>query len=121
MRIRNKIRWFMLLGLINCGTAAYSQDVLLVANPGVHISRISDEDARAIFLRAKTRLADGSHPVPVTLKGGPVHEIFLRNHVGESPDEFRAQRRAVFTGQGAIPHAFENEAALIEAWRNRHR
>jgi len=48
MRIRNKIRWFMLLGLINCGTAAYSQDVLLVANPGVHISRISDEDARAI-------------------------------------------------------------------------
>jgi hypothetical protein len=27
----------------------------------------------------------------------------------------------VFTGQGAIPHAFENEAALIENWRNRHR
>jgi len=56
----------------------------------------------------------------VTLKGGPVHEIFLRNHV-ESPDEFRAQRKAVFTGQGAIPHAFENEATLIETWRNRHR
>lgn len=56
----------------------------------------------------------------MTLKGGPVHEIFLRNHV-ESPDEFRAQRKAVFTGQGAIPHAFENEATLIETWRNRHR
>jgi hypothetical protein len=52
--------------------------------------------------------------VPVTLKGGPVHEVFLRNHVGESPDEFRAQwRKAVFTGQGAMPRAFDNEAAVI--------
>jgi hypothetical protein len=44
-----------------------------------------------------------------------VHEVFLKNHVGESPDEFRARwRKAVFTGQGAMPKAFDSEAALIE-------
>jgi hypothetical protein len=53
--------------------------------------------------------------VPVTLKGGPVHEVFLRNYVGEDPEEFRSQwRKVVFTGEGAMPKAFDSESALIE-------
>jgi ABC-type phosphate transport system substrate-binding protein len=51
----------------------------------------------------------------VTLKGGPAHEVFLKNHVGEDPEEFRSQwRKVVFTGQGAMPKAFDSESALIE-------
>ncbi|MGB2602855.1 MAG: hypothetical protein WBC78_04635, partial [Candidatus Sulfotelmatobacter sp.] len=47
--------------------------------------------------------------------GGPAHEVFLRKHVGESPDEFRALWRTVgFTGQGAMPRAFDSESALID-------
>jgi hypothetical protein len=39
----------------------------------------------------------------------------LKNYVGESPEEFRAQwRKLVFTGQGAMPKAFDSESALIE-------
>jgi hypothetical protein len=88
---------------------------VLVVNQGVQISEIRDADLRAIFTGEKTRFADGSHAVPVTLKGGAVHEVFLRNHLGESPDEFRAQwRKAVFTGQGAMPRAFASESALLE-------
>jgi ABC-type phosphate transport system substrate-binding protein len=76
--------------------------------------RRKNSDLRAIFTGEKTRFADGSHAVPVILKGGAVHEVFLTKHVGESPDEFRAQwRKAVFTGQGSMPRAFESEAALI--------
>jgi hypothetical protein len=53
--------------------------------------------------------------VPVTLKGGAAHEVFLKNYVGEGPEEFRAQwRKVVFTGQGAMPKAFDSESALIE-------
>ncbi len=53
--------------------------------------------------------------MPVTLKGGAVHEVFLTKHLGESPDEFRAQwRKAVFTGQGSMPKAFDSESSLIE-------
>ncbi len=86
-----------------------------MANKGVRISEITDADLRAIFTGEKTRFADGSHAVPVTLKGGAVHEVFLRNHLNESPDEFRVHwRKAVFTGQGAMPKTFASESALLE-------
>ena len=112
----SKTRWLiLLLGFIGCWSAASAQDIVLVANKGVQISGIRDADLRAIFTGEKTRFADGSHAVPVTLKGGPAHEVFLKNHVGEDPEEFRAQwRKAVFTGQGAMPRAFDSEAALLQ-------
>ena len=37
------------------------------------------------------------------------------NYLKETPDQFRtAWRKAVFTGQGAMPRAFESEAALLQ-------
>lgn len=116
MRVMSKTRWLVLLaGFLGCWSAASAQDVVLIANKGVQISEIKDADLHAIFMGEKTRFADGSHAVPVTLKGGAVHEVFLKNHLGESPGDFRAQwRKAVFTGQGAMPRAFDSESALIE-------
>ena len=115
-KTRCLIRFLVLtFGLLGSWCSAKAQDVVLVANKGVQISDITDADLRAIFMGTKTRFADGSHAVPVTLKGGPVHEVFLRNHVGESPEEFRAQwRKEVFTGQGAMPKAFNSESALLD-------
>lgn len=104
-----------LLSFLGCCLTAHAQDVVLVTNKSVQVSEISAADLRAIFIGEKTRFADGSHVVPVTLKGGPAHEVFLRKHVGESPDEFRALwRKVVFTGQGAMPRAFDSESALID-------
>ena len=105
----------LLLTLIVYKSAASAQDVVLVANKSVRISEIKDADLRAIFMGSKTRFSDGSRAVPVILKGGPAHEVFLQNHIGESPADFQAQwRKVVFTGQGAMPRAFDSEAALIE-------
>ena len=70
MRALSKIRCFLLLlGLFSCYSAARAQDVVLVANKSVHISAIKTADVRAIFTGEKTRFADGSHAVPVLLKG----------------------------------------------------
>ena len=112
----NKARFLiLLLGSVGSWSAAGAQDVVLVANKGVKISGITNADLRAIFMGTKTRFSDGSHAVPVTLKGGPAHEVFLKNYVGENPEEFRSQwRKVVFTGQGAMPKAFDSESALIE-------
>src|ERR1700719_4012400 len=105
----------LLLGSLGFWSAARAQDVVLVANKGVQISEITDADLRGIFMGTRTRFADGSHAVPVTLKGGAAHEVFLKNHLSEGPEEFRSQwRKVVFTGQGAMPKAFDSEAALIE-------
>jgi ABC-type phosphate transport system substrate-binding protein len=116
MRALSKTRYLiMLLGFLGCWSLAQAQDVVLVANKSVQISQIREADLRAIFTGAKTRFADGSHAVPVALKGGPAHEVFLSHHLNESPDEFRAQwRKAVFTGQGAMPRTFDSESALIQ-------
>jgi hypothetical protein len=112
----SKTRWLVLLaGFLGCWSAASAQDVVLIANKGMQISEIKNADLHAIFMGEKTRFADGSHAVPVTLKGGAVHEVFLKKYLGESPGDFRAQwRKAVFTGQGAMPRAFDSESALIE-------
>jgi ABC-type phosphate transport system substrate-binding protein len=105
----------LLLGSLGSWSTAGAQDVVLVANKSVKISEITNADLRAIFMGTKTRFADGSHAVPVTLKGGPVHEVFLKNYMGEGPEEFRSRwRKVVFTGQGAMPKAFDSESALIE-------
>jgi hypothetical protein len=105
----------LLVGSIGSWSAAGGQNVVLVANTGVQISEIASADLRAIFIGTRTRFADGSHAVPVTLKGGPAHEVFLKNHIGEGPEEFRSQwRKVVFTGQGAMPKTFDSESALIE-------
>jgi hypothetical protein len=107
----------LMLVLASLGTwyAAEAQDVVLVANRGVQISAITNADLRAIFMGTRTRFPDGSHAVPVTLKGGAAHEVFLKNYLGEGPQEFRSQwRKLVFTGQGAMPKAFDSESALIE-------
>jgi ABC-type phosphate transport system substrate-binding protein len=115
MKAQHKLRWFLLLTLLAACSAASAQDVIVVANKELRVAEISAADLRAIFLGTKTRFSDGSHAIPVTLKGGPVHEVFLRKHICQSPDEFRAQwRKAVFTGQGAMPKAFDSESALIE-------
>jgi ABC-type phosphate transport system substrate-binding protein len=109
------MRWLILpLGLLCWWSAANAQDVVLVVNKNVRISQIRDADLRAIFTGEQSRFADGSHAVPVILKGGAVHEVFLKKHLGENPDDFRAQwRKAVFTGQGAMPRTFDSESALI--------
>ena len=105
----------LLLASLGSWSAARAQDIVLVANQGVKISEITNADLRAIFMGTRTRFADGSHAVPVILKGGPVHEVFLKSHVGESPEEFRSEwRKLVFTGQGAMPKVFDSESALIE-------
>jgi hypothetical protein len=111
-----KARWLMLLlALFGSWSASAAQNVVLVANKGVQISAITNADLRAIFIGTKSRFADGSHAVPVTLKGGAAHEVFLKNYVGEGPEEFRSQwRKLVFTGQGAMPKTFDSESALIE-------
>ncbi len=103
------------LGLILVCTGARAQDVMVVANKGMSASQISSSELRDIFTGVRSRLGDGTRAVPVILKGGPAHEVFLNNYIGESPDEFRTRwRKAVFTGQGAMLKEFASEAALLD-------
>jgi len=51
----------------------------------------------------------------VLLKAGAVQSAFLGEFIGKSDTAFRAGWRSlVFSGQGAMPKAFDSEAALVE-------
>lgn len=104
-----------LLGLALCCQAARAQDVIVVANKSVKSSDVSADELKDVFSGDKSSLKDGSHVTPVTLKGGAVHEAFLKKFVGKNDAAFRtAWRSLVFTGQGSMPKTFDTEAALLE-------
>jgi ABC-type phosphate transport system substrate-binding protein len=100
--------------LLGC-SAMHAQEVVIVANKSVKASEVSVAEIRDVFNGDKTSLSDGSHVVPVTLKGGPVHEAFLKKFLGKGDAAFRAAWRSlVFAGQGTMPKTFDTEAALID-------
>ena len=92
-----------------------AQDVLIVVSRTSSISEISEAQLREIFTGTRSHFNNGTRAFPVLLKGGPVHEVFLRRHIGDTPDEYRVRwRRAVFTGQGSMPKEFASEAAMLD-------
>ena len=116
MSVRSGSR-IILLGIAQLflGRMAFSQDVLIVVNGNVGVTQITEIQLHDIFTGARTRFDNGSRAVPVILKGGPVHEVFLHRHVGDTPDEFRVRwRKAVFTGQGSMPRECASEAELLK-------
>lgn len=112
---RTSIVFLSVSAILLAGCIVHAQEIMIVAHPAATVTEISRDQLRDIFTGARTRFGDGSRAVPVLLKGGPVHEVFLSRIVGDNPDEFRVRwRRAVFTGQGAMPKEFQSEGALLE-------
>lgn len=115
MRITGKTRT-CIVGLIVLvsGAAARAQDVLIVTYKGASVSQVRESELRDIFTGVQSRFADGTRAIPVVLKGGPTHEVFLHKHIGETLNDFRGRwQKAVFTGQGSMPKEFASEAELL--------
>jgi hypothetical protein len=113
MSVTGKARALMVV--LGMALAAGAQDVLIVANRGVSASQISGAQLRDIFIGARSLSNDGTRVAPVVLKGGPVREVFLRKHVGDNPEEFRARwRKAIFTGQGSMPKECRTEGEQLD-------
>jgi ABC-type phosphate transport system substrate-binding protein len=113
--MKKSILAFVFLGLfLGCGMAK-AQDLVVVANKSVKSADVSAGDLKDVYSGDKSSLKDGSHVIPVTLKGGATHEAFLRKFVGKNEPAFRAAWRSlVFTGQGSMPRSFDTEADVLE-------
>jgi len=106
---------FLGLSVVLLAARVQAQDVMIVANKDIAVSQISSAELRDIFTGARSRFSDGSRAVPVVLKGGPTHEVFLNHYVKDNPNEFRIRwRKAIFTGQGSMPKEFNSEAELLQ-------
>lgn len=109
------------IALLLCGTLLASpalagdpDGVRLIAHPGVPDLSCSEDDAQRIFLGKKTSWGDGLRIVPVMLKDGETHEIFVEEILDRSVAKFEIYwKQAVFTGRGIPPRAFESETSLM--------
>ena len=109
------------IALLLCGTLlsapAVADDpdgVRLIAHPDVPDTACSEDNAQRIFLGKKTSWEDGLRIVPVMLKDGETHEIFVEEILDRSVAKFEIYwKQAVFTGRGIPPRAFDSESALM--------
>lgn len=109
-----RLMWIALGWSMVSGVSASAQKVLVVANPSVHPDQLSTEQVRAIFTGGETNLKGGAHLLPILLRGGPVHEAFLKELIGKQDSSFRlAWRALVFSGQASMPRSAEDEADMV--------
>jgi ABC-type phosphate transport system substrate-binding protein len=104
-----------LVGLALGGGSAARAQMIVIANSSVKASEVSADELRDVFNGDKSALKDGSKVTPVTLKGGAIHEAFLKQCVGKSDAAFRTSWRSlVFSGQGSMPKTEDSEAAMVD-------
>jgi hypothetical protein len=75
-------------------------------------SQITDK-LKGVFLITKTSLNDGSHVELVLMKGGAVHEAFLKENLGKTDSSLQVYYRSlVFTGKGSMLKILGNDAEV---------
>jgi ABC-type phosphate transport system substrate-binding protein len=113
--MKNKLVLFLLVACASLLThSAYAQ-VAVIANSSVKVASVSKAELSDVFTGTASSLKDGSRVTPVLLKSGVAHSEFLNEYVHKSDNAFRAGWRSlVFSGQGAMPKAFDSEAAIVE-------
>jgi hypothetical protein len=99
---------------VSAAGGARAADIKLIANASVKTSQISAEEIRGIFLATKASLSDGSRVEPVLLRGGPIHETFVKQYLGKSDAALETYYRSrVFTGKGLMPICLASDAAVV--------
>ena len=106
---------FVLLGgVFLLSGAAWAQVVKVIANSSVQADSISAGDLKSVYLEEKSSLPGGGHVEPVLAKGGPAHEVFLKQVLGRTDSDLQLYYRSlVFTGRGSIPKTLDSDQAVV--------
>ena len=113
--MRKKLFLFLMLALAAIGAQCAQAQVVVIANNSVKSTEVSKADLRDAFTGAASTFKDGSHVVPVLLKGGAVHDEFLTAFVGKPDSAFKASWRSlVFSGQANMPKSVDTDAAVVD-------
>lgn len=87
--------------ILFCCTVGYAADVILITNKSNKVSSLSVADAKNIFLGKKTSWSDSSKVTAFTQKNSAVTNLFAKQFVRKSSQQFYMYwRKAVFTGKG---------------------
>jgi ABC-type phosphate transport system substrate-binding protein len=111
---KSNLKNIVLTCLVLITAGAVSAAPIMIAHPGVPDAALDQGAVQNIFLGKTAQWSDGSGVSIVMLKGGDVSDAFLKANVKKSHKQFATfWKKAVFSGTGEMPAAFETEADLI--------
>jgi ABC-type phosphate transport system substrate-binding protein len=89
-------------------------ELVIIANSAQSGPNLEAKDLERIYMGKLSRWDNDEAIVPVMLKGGPVHEAFVKSYLDRSPHRFVTYwRQMIFTGKGTPPRSFASEEELI--------
>lgn len=114
-------KWFILtvflatLVILPSFSTLFAQDtVTIIANDSVLQDKIDRETLKNVYLANLTNWENGDSIRVVMLKNGSVHEEFVRNVVGSTPQKFKnLWMQIVFTGAGRPPKIVKTEKEML--------
>ncbi len=102
--------------LVFCPSPAQTRapGYVVIANPNLAGTKISENDMREIFLGSVTRI--GGKPVePVVARAGDAHKQFVADCLGKTESGLQNYfRTLVFTGKGSPPKSFATVGEIID-------
>ncbi|OGA23896.1 MAG: hypothetical protein A3I02_08040 [Betaproteobacteria bacterium RIFCSPLOWO2_02_FULL_67_26] len=109
----NRAASLLVAGLLLASPAATAGDLVVIANAGSGVDKLTREEAVNIFMGRYKKLPSGIAALPVDESGEKA--AFYKALVGkELPEIHSYWARLVFSGQGSPPRQMESAAEVIE-------
>lgn len=90
-------------------------EVRIIAHPSVPLNSIRKAEVAKIFLGKTIFWNNGDKIIPVILRSGAAHEIFLKQYLEKTPSQFSMYwKQIVFTGKGVELKSFDTESDLVK-------
>lgn len=107
---------FVLGTVIPLGAAlAVDSRLVVIAHPDCGTDSVSADFIQNVYIGKTAKWGNGAKAEPGTLKGGEIHELFLKDLVSKSVSQFSTfWKKIVFTGKGKPPKELADEAAMVE-------
>jgi ABC-type phosphate transport system substrate-binding protein len=92
---------------------------IIIVNKSVKDESFNRADIESIFLGKKTHWSNGIKTVPVAMKEGKIHELFINEVIRKSISAYMNYwRKMIFTGKGVMPVSFETDTEILQYVNN---
>lgn len=105
----------VLLMLFWTAMAFADSDLVVIGNPSLGVSTLSEQTVRDLYLGKSVQFSNGTRAQIIDLPPGhPVRNSFYINVIGRDPGQMRAYwAKRIFTGKGTPPDTRPDERSVV--------